>query len=82
MILVDVEAPSLGRDYQFSLDENSPVELLLDEIVEMISQKEHCEIPEDKEQLCLCSRNRGKILSRKKTLAEQGVTGADWLILL
>ena len=41
MILVDVEAPSLGRDYQFSLDENSPVELLLDEGQELHLQVEY-----------------------------------------
>ena len=82
MILVDVEAPSLGRDYQFSLDENSPVEQLLDEIVEMIAKKERCEIPQEKGQLCLCTKNGERILSRTGTLAGQGVTGADRLILL
>ncbi len=82
MILVEVEVPSLGRDYQFSLDENSKVDSLLEEILEMISQKEHCDICGDKEGLCLCSKNAGKILSRAGSLAEQGIAGADHLILL
>ena len=82
MILVEIEVPSLGRDYQFSLDESSRVDLLLEEITEMICQKEHCTVQGSKEGLCLCSKNTGKILGRTGTLAEQGISGADRLILL
>ena len=42
MIIVDVIVPSIGRKYNFSLDEETSVALLTEEIAEAICQKENC----------------------------------------
>ena len=53
MILVDIKVPGVEQTYDFSLDENAPIALVMEEIVEMIGQKEHCSIAGNKEELLL-----------------------------
>ena len=40
MILVDIYVPGANQTYDFNLDENAKIELLLEEIAGMICQKE------------------------------------------
>ena len=40
MILVDIYVPSIGNTYDFQLDEEVPVGNVIEEISEMIGQKE------------------------------------------
>lgn len=39
MIMVDIQVPSVGRNYNFQLDEQVPVSSLIMEITEMVCQK-------------------------------------------
>ena len=80
MILVDVYVPSLNRTYDFRLDETVGIDLIIDEISDMISQKEHCRIVGDRGKLFLASRTDKKILPYGSTLASCGVTTGDSLI--
>lgn len=82
MIIVDVEVPSLGRKYQFRLEERVTVDTLIAELAEVICQKEQCELKGEAAELCLCSRERKRILERSATLAQQGIKGADCLLLV
>ena len=82
MIIVDVVVPSLERKYQFSLEEQMPVETLIAELAEIICQKEQCTLIGDTKELCLCSGEKKRILNRKATLSQQGVVNADWLLLI
>ncbi|CBK75874.1 hypothetical protein CIY_34180 [Butyrivibrio fibrisolvens 16/4] len=40
MILVDINVPSIDKYYDFLLNENTPIASIIDEITEMIGQKE------------------------------------------
>ncbi|URW86931.1 hypothetical protein M5E86_05060 [Blautia wexlerae] len=51
MIIVDVIVPSIGRKYNFSLDEEMSVALLTEEIAEAICQKENCILDGEKEKI-------------------------------
>lgn len=82
MILVDLEVPSMRKSYQFSLEENCLIETLIEEIAEMISQKEHCPLMQTSDELELYSRDKKCALFRNKTLAQLGICEADELILL
>lgn len=82
MIIVDVEVPSLERKYQFSVEEQVPVDTLIAELAEIICQKEQCVLKGELGELCLCSGEQKRILSRYATLAQQGVVNADWLMLV
>ena len=39
MILVDVFVPSMNNNYEFQLDENTKLDVLIEEITEIICQK-------------------------------------------
>ena len=82
MIIVDIEVPSIERKYQFSVEEQVSVDNLIAELVEIICQKEQCVLKGNGSDLCLCSGESRRILNRKETLAGQGITNADWLLLV
>ena len=82
MIVVDVEVPSLERKYQFSLEEQVPVDTLIAELAEIVCQKEQCELRGEIQEMCLCSREQRRILDRGATRLQQEVHSADCLLLV
>lgn len=82
MILVDIYVPSTGNTYDFQLDEEIPVGNVIEEISEMIGQKEHCQIMGDITKLMLCARNGKQILHKDYSLAECHIVTGDSLILV
>ena len=55
MINVDVYVPALDRVYNFNLDEESRIAVLIEEISELICQKEHSALAGDKERFVMSS---------------------------
>lgn len=82
MILVDVFVPSVDNVYDFQLDEDVKIGLLVEEIGEMICQKEHCRLEGRIEKLLLCSMDNRTILPKETTLAECGIKTGGKLMLL
>lgn len=82
MILVDIYVPSTGNTYDFQLDEGVPVGNVIEEISEMIGQKEHCQIVGDMTRLMLYARKGRQILHKDYTLAECHIVTGDSLILV
>lgn len=82
MILVDIYVPGVNRTYDFSLDENAGISLLLEEISGMICQKEQCTLDGSVKELLLISQSRKKILSPELTLASYGIVQGDRLMLV
>ena len=82
MILVDIYVPALGNVYDFQLDEDEKVNIIVEEIGELIGQKEHCQIVGNISELMLCSRDNRIILSPNSTLAELGIHNGNSLILV
>lgn len=82
MILVDIYVPSVGNVYDFQLDEEEKIGAIVEEIGELIGQKEHCQIVGDMGELMLCSREDKQILSKNMTLAASGIQNGSSLILL
>lgn len=82
MILVDVWVPSLGRQYDFSLDERAEVSMLIAEMIEMISKKEHCNLLGDAKGLKLCSIGTKEILPGNDTLEEHKIINGHQLVLV
>lgn len=82
MILVDVFVPSVDNVYDFQLDEDVKIGMLVEEIGEMVCQKEHCRLEGNIEKLLLCSLDNREILAKNTTLAECGIkTGAKLMLL-
>ncbi len=82
MILVDVFVPSVDTVYDFQLDENAAIGMLVEEMGEMVGQKEHGQIGGNVEKLCLCSLGSRRILPKNRTLAECEIVTGDKLMLL
>lgn len=82
MILVDIYVPAVGNTYDFQLDEDEKINTIVEEIGELIGQKERCQIVGDINRLMLCSKENRKILSKNLTLAESGIQNGHSLILV
>lgn len=82
MIMVDVQVPALDAVYDFTLSEEVQIGVLIEEITEMICQREKMQMPEELEGLNLCDVNKGQILPNKSTLKECGVVTGSRLILV
>lgn len=82
MILVDIYVPAVGNLYDFQLDEEEKTGTIIEEVAELIGQKEHCQIVGNIHDLMLCVKNRNEILPKGLTLAEAGIQNGNSLILL
>lgn len=82
MILVDVFVPSVDKTYDFQLNEVVSVGAIVEEISEMIEQKEHSKIVGDTSKLLLCDKDTQKVLDKSCSLSECGVTTGRSLILV
>jgi len=82
MVLIDIYVPSFDKSYDFQLNENVKVDVIIDEIIEMIGQKERIKLHGFSESLLLCDKLNRKVLNREKTLLDSGVINGDTLILI
>ena len=82
MVLVDIFVPSVNKTYDFQLDETVLVKILIDEISEMIGQKEHCKIIGDVNDLQLCDKVNKCMLAKEKTLRDSNIITGSSLILI
>ncbi len=82
MILVDIYAPSVNQNYDFNLDENAKISLIIDEISSMICQKEQCELKGNVRELLLVSQRLESSLNPDNTLSYYNITPGDKLLLV
>lgn len=82
MILVDIYVPSVDKTYNFSLNENVEIHRVIDELVEMIGQKEHTHLVGTQEQLELLSLQEQRALPGTNTLNDCGITPGMSLMLI
>lgn len=82
MILVDIVVPSVEKTYDFKLDENAQIALVLEEVIEMISRCEHCEMRGNKEEVLLCHLDTQVVLDKLSTLSDCGIRDGSRLMLL
>lgn len=82
MILVDIFVPGIDKNYDFQLNETIIISVVIEEIGEMISQKEQLDIMGDIDDLQLCDRRKEVLLPKNKTLAECGIMTGESLILV
>ena len=68
MIMVDVYVPVLDKEYDFCLNPDVKISMVIEEISEMIARKEHSQIVGNAGELILCDREEGRILDNSKTL--------------
>lgn len=81
MVIVDVAVMSLGRKYNFALEEEIPISVLITEICEVICQKENCLLGRPENIITLSLVESGSVMSPELTLSEYGVKNGSTLIL-
>lgn len=82
MLLVEVKVPALCGRYDFELEESATVDVLIQEIVAVICQKEHCQCIEGVQGLRLYSQDMERQLAASEVLGTSGVRNGQSLILL
>ena len=82
MILVDIFVPSVDKTYDFQLNESVAIGALIEEVVEMVGQRERCRISGDFSDFQLCAYDKQCALPEDKTLEECGICTGHSLILV
>lgn len=82
VILTDIYVPSVNRTYDFRLDENAQIGSVINEISELIEQKEHCFVVGNRDDLILCMKGSRQILPADMTLEECGIRTGSSMILV
>lgn len=82
MIIAEIYVPSVDKVYEFKLNEDTALYVVIEEIISVICQKEQCGIRGDKSDFMLFKSESSQILSMNLSLYENGVQSGDRLILV
>lgn len=82
MITVEVFAPMLNKSYDFKLDEDVKINILLEEILEMLCRKEKKEMTCKFSDFCLACVDNGVILNNSAFLNDYKIKNGSRLILI
>lgn len=82
MIIVDVYIPSLDRTYNFNLDEDAKIRVLIEEISELICKKEHSSLDGARERFILGVFGKQICFHSEYSLREYSIKNGDKLILV
>lgn len=82
MILVDIYVPAVDQSYNFSLNEDIEVSVIIKEIVDMIAQKEQTHLQGDWRKLNLYSMRDKRILPYGNTLSDCYITSGSLLMMV
>jgi hypothetical protein len=82
MVIVDVFVPSVDKTYNFSLNEDVGIDVVILEITEMIEQKERTRLIGNKAELNLYNVKKSFLLPKANTLSDCYVTSGSSLMLV
>lgn len=82
MIIVNIRVPAMEKVYNFSLEEKAKIKDLIEEIVELIAQKECVPFSGSLEEMVLCSVENGEQCGKNNSLSDYGIAGGAELILV
>lgn len=82
MILINVAFAETDQEYDFKVDEQIPIEQVVEEMVTMIAEKEHYKVSKEPGLFLLCNPKTANIFSPMTTLSMNGVTSGMTLMLV
>lgn len=82
MKIVEVFVPAVDKVYDFRLAEQASVEELVDEIIEMICQREQCTLAGEAGALSLWRAATNMLLLPNTSLSAYGISNGERLILV
>lgn len=75
-------APAYDQSYDMRVEEQTSIRRLMEEMAVLIGQKEKNPMAGAIEKLCLCSIERGEMLSREQCLQDYGIGNGYQFILI
>lgn len=81
-MIVEICVPCIDKTYDFKLNEDVVLSVVIDEITSVMCQKEQCRIEGDKSNFMLFKPDEGQTLSMNLSLFENGVKTGDSLMLV
>ncbi|MDD2980437.1 MAG: hypothetical protein PHN80_10735 [Hespellia sp.] len=82
MILVDIDVPMMGIKYDFQMEETALLTDVIEEVRDMICQKEQCFLSGDGGRLLLWNMENGQKLSPERTVSENHLLTGSHLMLI
>ena len=82
MVSVEVNFPVIKKTYEFSLDEDVLISILIGEMTELIAQTKQTLLVDDTEQFTLCDLDRELILAQNGTLGAYNIKNGARLMLV
>ena len=82
ILLVEVYAPVYDKSYDMRVEERTSIRQLMEEMTVLIGQKERNYMAGELEKLCLCSIERGEMLSREQCLQDYGIGNGYRFVLI
>ena len=82
ILLVEVYAPAYDKSYDMRVEEQTSIRQLMEEMTVLIGQKERNHMAGELEKLCLCSIERGEMLSREQFLQDYGIGHGYQFVLI
>lgn len=82
MILVDVYVPVYEKNYDMEIDEDLSISMVIEEMANIICQKEISKLRGRAEELCLCDLQKEQILSPESCLRDYEIGSGGHLMLL
>lgn len=82
MIMVDIYMPAIDESYDFMIDENADLDVVILEVSEMIARKTKSELRPGEDGFVLYYYDRQMPLPTDRTLYESGVRDGDHLIMV
>ena len=82
ILWVEVYAPAYDKSYDMRVEEQTSIRRLMEEMTVLIGQKERNYMAGELEKLCLCSIERGEMLSREQCLQDYGIGNGYRFVLI
>lgn len=82
MVMVEVMVPALDKEYDFQLDENASIDILIEEITEMVCHREQIQLVGEEKKMMLCHLDGQRVLPRDQNLCDLGIKTGNRLMLV
>lgn len=82
MIIIEIEVPMMGKQYDFQIDENIPLYNVKEEIMEIICQQEQCKNTGNKQRLLMWNLQNGSPLKQENSARENGLMTGSRILLV
>lgn len=81
MIIVNVDIPIMGQDYDFQIDEDTPIYEVQEELIDMICRRQQCRVKGLEHRVLLWDKKRGLLLRRNESARENGLESGSELLM-